>query len=67
MSNTGSNDSTAAQFAVEIDGNRHSEHVYFADAMKIALLLRQTQPHSKIKVRDLVQIDPAQKNPEMAA
>jgi len=42
-----------AQFAVEIDGKRHSEHVHFVDAVKEGLLLRATHPHSKIKVRDL--------------
>jgi hypothetical protein len=35
--------------------------------MKAALLLRQSQPNSKIKVRGLGQIDSAGTNSEMAA
>ena len=67
MSNTGNNNSADAQFAVEVDGKKHSEHRYFVDAMKAALLLRQAQPQSKIKVRDLAQATSGVTNSEIAA
>jgi len=66
MSNTEIDDSADAQIAVEIDGDRHSEHTYFVEAMKVALLLRQTQPHSKIKVRDLHQLNSVESNSDRA-
>ena len=40
------------RFVVEIDGNKHSEYAYFAEAIKTALLLRERSPGSKINVRD---------------
>ena len=40
------------QFVVEIDGNKHSEYAYFAEAIKTALLLRERSPGSKVNVRD---------------
>ena len=67
MSSTGNNNSADAQFVVEIDGEKHSEHRYFVDAMKAALLLRQSQPNSKIKVRDLHPMIATEDNPGMAA
>ena len=66
MRSTGKSDAPAL-FAVEVDGIYRSEHVYFVDAMKAALLVRQKQPNSKIKVRDLTPIDSAEQNPDMAA
>jgi hypothetical protein len=41
------------QFLVEVSGERHSAHVAFAEAWKVALLLRDDPEDSKIKVRDL--------------
>ena len=67
MRDTGTNDSAAAQYVVELDGNKHSEHVHFVDAIKEGLLLRGKHPHSKIKVRDLSQIDSTETSPDMAA
>ncbi len=49
---TGS-ESTEKSFVVEINGERHSAHAGFADALKVALLLRDSGEHSNIKVRDL--------------
>ena len=66
MRSTGKSDAHAL-FAVEVDGIYRSEHVYFVDAMKAALLVRQTQPNSKIKVRDLTSIDSTAWNPDVAA
>ena len=62
-----SNDSVAAQYAVEVDGNKHSEYVYFADAIKVALVLRETHPQSQIKVRDLSEISFAEMKTDVAA
>lgn len=59
MSNAGISDAAVVQYVVEVDGNKNSEHVYFVDAMKTALILRQAQPNSKIKVRDLAQPESA--------
>lgn len=55
MSDAGMNDAAVAQFSVEVDGNKQSEHTYFADAIKEGLLLRGKYPDSKIKVRVLSQ------------
>jgi hypothetical protein len=67
MNNTGTNDSAVAQYVVENDGNKHSEHIHFIDAIASALVLRERQPHLMIKVRDLSQIASIEMNPEMAA
>jgi len=67
MGSTGKSDFAHAVFAIEVDGIRPSEHVYFVDAIQAALLVRQKQPNSKIKVRDLTPIDSAEQNPDMAA
>ena len=56
-----------AQFAVEIGGKRHSEHVHFVDAIKQGLLLRGEHSHSKIKVRDLSQDTSDQTRSDTAA
>jgi hypothetical protein len=47
------NNQTAEQHVVEVNGVVHSQHVYFADALKTALLLRYATPEAKIRVRDL--------------
>jgi hypothetical protein len=41
------------RFLVEINGQRHSAHAAFVEALKVALLLRDDLEQSKIKVRDL--------------
>jgi len=49
------NECAVAQYVIDADGNKHSEHVYFADAIKEGLLLRERHPQSELKVRDLSQ------------
>jgi hypothetical protein len=41
------------RFVVELNGQLHFAHVAFAEALKVALLLRDDLEDSKIKVRDL--------------
>ena len=44
---------TQERFVVEMDGQHHSEHAHFAEALKVALLLRDDFAERKIKLRDL--------------
>jgi hypothetical protein len=46
-------DAAVVQYVIEHNGEQHSEHVYFVEAIKAALLLREQHPGSKIKVRDI--------------
>jgi hypothetical protein len=67
MSDIGINDAATVQFVIEVDGGKHSEHVYFVDAIKVALLLREEHPESKIKVRDLSEECSLETKSELAA
>ena len=40
------------------DGSKHSEHVYFVEAIKAGLLLREQNPQSRIKLRDISDSEP---------
>ena len=39
-------------YLVEIDGMTTSEHLVFAEALRVGLRLRQQFPHSDVKVRE---------------
>lgn len=62
----GESGSGVQQFFVQADGVRVSGHVYFADALKAALLLKNENSYSRIKVRDL-SIGDGHKRSDMAA
>jgi hypothetical protein len=66
MSTSQSNES-AEGFVVEVDGKWHSGHVYFGEAIKTALLLRNDNTSAKIRVRDLLRSDVRSHNDQSAA
>ena len=67
MGHDGTDYAAVAQYVVEIDGNKHSEHVHFADAIKQGLLLRCEHPQSRIRVRDLSKSSTADMKTDVAA
>ncbi len=67
MVNNGTSSAVVVQYVVEINGSKHSEHVYFVDAIKAALLFREQNPGLKIKVRDLSENIRSELNSELAA
>ena len=67
MSNVGINESAAEYYVVEVDGADHSEHVYFVEAIKAGLLLREQYPGCKIKVRNNSEVTSAEIAPGLAA
>jgi hypothetical protein len=67
MSDIGLTNAAVVQYSVEIDGSRHSEYVYFVDAIKIALILREQNLASKIKLRDLFEPESEEVTSELAA
>jgi hypothetical protein len=41
------------QFAVEVDGNVHSVHRYFVDAVRAGLTVQNASPGAKIQILSL--------------
>jgi hypothetical protein len=48
-----SNAERSERFAVEVDGEVHSVHRYFADAVRVGLSIQNSAPAAKISVRSL--------------
>ena len=67
MSDVGTNNSADVQYVIAIDGSKHSEHVYFVEAIKAGLLLREQYPECKIKVRNNSEVTSAEIAPGLAA
>jgi hypothetical protein len=45
--------SADVNYVVEMNGSKHSEHGYFVEAIKAELLLREQNPHSRLKILDI--------------
>ena len=67
MSDADSSNSADVHYIIEIDGSRHSEHFYFVEAIKAGLLLREQNPQSRIKIRDVSEANSPEAASELAA
>jgi hypothetical protein len=67
MSDVTVSDAAVVQYVVEFDGSKHSEHAYFVEITKTALLLREQNPESKIKVHDIFESKSESLRSELAA